>query len=92
MEDLRDTIIMMTSSDYKERFIAEWLQTKIRYKKLFIMVQKFQNGKLDFRPDCPLVLLESQLKAMESYLRILEDRAWVEKIDLPFDPEREVNA
>ena len=32
--ELKDTIEMMTSNDYKERFKAEYHQTKIRYEKL----------------------------------------------------------
>lgn len=32
--ELKDTIEMMTSEDYKERFKAEYYQTKIRYEKL----------------------------------------------------------
>ena len=32
--ELKDTIKMMTSEDYKERMKAEYLQTKIRYEKL----------------------------------------------------------
>lgn len=32
--ELKDTIVKMTSHDYKERFIAEYQQTKIRYEKL----------------------------------------------------------
>lgn len=32
--ELKDTISLMTSADYKERFIAEYLQLKIRYNKL----------------------------------------------------------
>ena len=31
---LNDTIEKMNSADYKERFIAEYQQTKIRYEKL----------------------------------------------------------
>lgn len=31
---LKDTRDMMVSTDYKERFKAEYLQTKIRYEKL----------------------------------------------------------
>lgn len=92
MEDLKDTIEMMCSSDYKERFIAEWLQTRIRYKNLYKMYIKFRDGKLDFRPNCPLTIFEAQLETMERYLHILEDRAWIEKIDLPFFPEEEVKA
>ena len=32
--ELKDTVAQMESSDYKERFIAEYMQTKIRYEKL----------------------------------------------------------
>lgn len=32
--ELKDTIELMNSSDYKERFKAEYLQVKIRYDKL----------------------------------------------------------
>lgn len=34
MKELKDTITMMNSEDYKERFKAEYSQTKIRYEKL----------------------------------------------------------
>ena len=34
MKELKDTIEMMNSADYKERFKAEYAQTKIRYEKL----------------------------------------------------------
>ena len=32
--DLKQTTDLMLSQDYKERFIAEYWQTKIRYEKL----------------------------------------------------------
>ena len=32
--ELKDTIKMMDNVDYKERFKAEYYQTKIRYEKL----------------------------------------------------------
>lgn len=32
--ELKDTVEMMTSSDYKERFKAEYYQLKLRYNKL----------------------------------------------------------
>lgn len=34
MIELKDTVGLMKSSDYKERFIAEYTQVKIRYEKL----------------------------------------------------------
>lgn len=38
--ELKDTIEMMNSEDYKERFKAEYYQTKIRYDKLHSMLVK----------------------------------------------------
>ena len=34
MNELKETVAMMNSADYKERFKAEYHQTKIRYEKL----------------------------------------------------------
>ena len=38
--ELKDTVDLMNSSDYKERFQAEYLQTKNRYNKLHKMLVK----------------------------------------------------
>lgn len=80
--DLLDTIELMTSTDYKERFKAEYLQTKIRFEKLHKMIIKAEAGTLDFSPDCSLDLLKSQEKVMRSYLFILETRAEIEHIEI----------
>lgn len=37
MNELKDTIELMNSSDYKDRFKAEYYQLKIRYTKLHAM-------------------------------------------------------
>lgn len=79
--ELKDTIEMMQSADYKERFIAEYLQTRIRYNKLFRMCIKYKAGTLNFIPNCSLELLEEQLNAMRKYLMLLEVRAEIEGID-----------
>ena len=39
---LKDTIKLMESEDYKERFKAEYYQTKIRYNKLHEMIIKYE--------------------------------------------------
>lgn len=80
--DLIDTVELMNSSDYKERFKAEYLQTKIRYEKLHKMIIKYEAGTLDFEPTCSIQLLKSQASAMGNYLYALEVRAEIEKIDL----------
>ncbi|MEE0968153.1 MAG: hypothetical protein U0M06_02115 [Clostridia bacterium] len=83
--ELKDTIEMMQSTDYKERFKAEYQQTKIRYDKLHKMLTKAEAGTLDFTPTCPLELLREQKANMGRYLHCLEIRAEIEKIDLSFN-------
>ena len=80
--ELMDTVELMNSKDYKDRFKAEYLQTKIRYDKLHRMTVKYEAGKLEFDPDSPLDLLFAQKKAMGEYLHTLEVRAEIENIEL----------
>ena len=80
--NLNDTVKMMNSADYKERFKAEYWQTKIRYEKLHRMTVKYEAGTLDFEPDCELSLLLEQKKYMGLYLNRLEVRAEIEGINL----------
>lgn len=58
MNDLNKTIKLMERKDYKERFKAEYYQTKIRYTKLHNMLVKYEAGKLDFTPTCSIDLLK----------------------------------
>ena len=51
--ELKDTATLMVSSDYKERFKAEYYQLKIRLEKLKCMLQKWDNGECQFTPTCP---------------------------------------
>lgn len=80
--ELKDTVELMNSSDYKERFKAEYLQTKIRYEKLHKMTVKYEAGTLNFEPSCSIEILKEQKSYMGNYLRMLEVRAEIEKIDL----------
>ena len=80
--ELRDTIELMNSEDYKDRFKAEYLQTKIRYNKLHTMLVKNEAGTLDFKPTCPISTLMTQKRYMGEYLRCLEIRAEIEGIEL----------
>ena len=76
------TIDLMRSADYKERFKAEYYQTKIRYGKLHKMLIKAEAGTLDFKLTCPLELLKEQKHHMGMYLHALEVRAEIEDIEL----------
>ena len=80
--ELKETVDLMNSEDYKERFKAEYLQTKIRYEKLTKMLVKMDAGTLDFEPTCSRVVLLRQKRAMAEYLNVLEIRAEVEGITL----------
>ena len=80
---LAATAAGMVSEDYKERFIAEYVQLKNRYDGLSAMVFKWDCGKLPFTPTCPRETYDLQLRAMLDYLRILILRAKIEGIVLP---------
>ena len=82
MMELRDTIEMMNSSDYKERFEAEYFQALIRFNRLNEMVNKYTLGLLDFTPTCPIWVLKEQLDVMREYIKCLEKRAEIEGITL----------
>lgn len=80
--ELIDTIDLMTSDNYKDRFKAEYYQVKIRYEKLHNMLVNLEAGKLDFELSCPAVKLIEQKRYMGEYLRVLEVRAAIEGIQL----------
>lgn len=75
--ELKDTIEMMTSGDYRERFKAEYYQLKIRAGKLQSLIQ----NDMDLA-NSPKIILERQLNAMLDYLSTLALRAEFEQIDL----------
>lgn len=89
-----DTVEGMLSPDYKERFKAEYHQTKIRYERLKAFNTKIEAAfrtecerpevkKAPMPPhDCPHDLLREQQEVMGRYLHILEVRAVIEGVDL----------
>ena len=93
INDLSDTVDLMNSADYKERFVAEYLQTKIRYERLKAFntkieaAQRMRFSELDSKleepvHDCPADLLVEQQQIMGKYLHLLELRAVIEGIIL----------
>ena len=80
MMELKDTVEMMLSADYKERFKAEYWQLKIRHDKLQKMVDNWD--KLDFTPTCAYDTYVCQLLAMEDYMALLRSRAEQEEVEL----------
>lgn len=79
---LQETIKMMDSEDFKERFRGEYYQLKIRMEGLSGMLAKYKAGTLAFKPNCSYDLLNGQFKAMDMYASYLEERAKIENIEL----------
>ena len=79
---LKDTVEMMNSKDYKERFKAEYFQLLLRLNGLLGMLSKWENGMLDFEPKCAKETLENQVIFMQGYMGILRLRAEIEGIEL----------
>lgn len=80
--ELKDTVTLMESEDFKDRFRAEYYQVKIRLEKLNAMLEKYKAGTLPFKPECPYELLKAQVVSMEDYKFRLEKRAEIEGIEL----------
>lgn len=79
---LADTVKLMQSKSYKDRFKAETLQLGIRVHQLDKMIQKYEAGELDFEPTTPIAILKTQFLVMGSYLALLNYRAELEGISL----------
>lgn len=97
MTNLRDTVSLMSSEDYRDRFIAEYWQTKIRYEKLKAFNTKNEAEEMaicvpspygnlvaatQVKSKCPQHILREQQRIMGEYLHLLELRAVIEGIDL----------
>lgn len=81
--ELKDTIELMSSDDWKDRFAAEYLQVKTRYEKLRRMIIKRELGKCDFVTPIPLQSWKAQAFHMFMYMYELEKQAVLHGIDLP---------
>ena len=80
--EIREIAHLLVSDDYKQRFVGEYWELRIRLEKLNDMIRKYDLGVLGFKPDCPIQKLREQADIMWDYLNILEDRAVYEKIDI----------
>jgi hypothetical protein len=82
---LDQTVDLMKSESYKERFIAEYAQVEIRYKRLERVLKSIEDKTCPkcFEPTCDIKILKIQLKTMKDYRAILILRALTEEIELP---------
>lgn len=82
-DDIKYYANLVTSPDYKERFIAEFNELRICMSKLKDLLNRWDAGKLDFTPSCPKELLEKQYGTMHDYYEVLKIRAHIEGINTP---------
>lgn len=80
--ELKDTIKLMESADYKDRLKAEYIQLDIRIKSLTCMLGKYKANKLDFKPKCTYETLLTQLVYMCDYRKVLKDRLTIEGVGI----------
>ena len=84
--ELKDTAKGMESGDYRERMLAEWQQTRIRYEKLKDFCNRIEaaarTGAEPPEHCCPLGLLQDQQKYMGLYMKMMEIRAVIEDVEL----------
>ena len=79
---MRNTVAFMLSDDWKERFIAEYIQLVCRRDKLRAMLRSYHKGALGFTPKSKINLLYTQVVIMNRYIGVLRKRAVDEGIDL----------
>lgn len=78
---LVDTVNLMCSSDFKDRFTAEYSQLVIRLLKLDAVLNNTSDTHFEV-DDITKALMIKQHDAMESYKECLEKRADILGIDL----------
>lgn len=83
--NLSQTVELMSSNNYKDRFIAEYAQIEIRTKRLERVLKSIEDKTCPkcFEPTCDIEILKSQLKTMNAYRATLIFRASIEAIELP---------
>ena len=78
---LVETVNLMCSNDFKDRFIAEYVQLVIRLSKLDAVLSNTSDTRFEV-DDITKALMLKQRDAMESYKTCLEKRADILGIDL----------
>lgn len=77
--ELKDTVELMLSDDYKKRLLAEYIQVNVRAVKLMEFIKNNKSND-------DIQLLKDQLMTMCGYILMLRKRADIEDIDLKESP------
>lgn len=79
---LSDTVQMMNSDDYKERFRAEYFQLINRIDSLGATLIQYRKGTLGHKLNCNIKVLDGQFHSMKTYATHLKEIAKLEDISL----------
>ena len=71
---LTDTIELMTSDNYKDRLVAEYVQLAMRRDRLMQIIEDANSGRREIPLNCSISLLLEQEHAMTKYMMVLEQR------------------
>lgn len=86
---MSDTIGKMLSKDPKDRMLAEYWQTKIRYRKLNAFANRIEAARLQGKPEaqhsCSYELLRKQQSIMGEYLHVLELRLAIDGMNIEIE-------
>lgn len=84
---LKQSVDLMLSDDYRDRFAAELLQLHHRHLRLTQFLLKIKSAELGLcempEHDCPVSLLQQQSDHMDAYLTTLRIRAAIERVHVP---------
>lgn len=87
---LADTVNLMYSNDWRDRFIAEYIQLQIRLSKLDDVLNN-RSDTYSVTDDVLKSVMYKQRDAMESYKLCLERRANLANIDLHSYPIKSIS-
>lgn len=87
---LAETVNLMCSNDWKDRFVAEYAQLMIRLSKLDDVLNNTSDTYSVVNDHIKALMLK-QRDAMESYKLCLEKRADIAGIDLHLYPIKQLN-
>lgn len=79
-DKMERTLPLMMSDNYKDRLKAEYQQALYRYEKLLAQYRRAYRGEFAF--NCGIHVIGKQLGIMKMYLNVLEDRCFIEGINL----------
>ena len=75
--EIKDTVELMLSDDFRDRLQAEYDQLDIRIQKLEKAIEHWTKDKSKLSRPIYLPLFRRQLRYMKGYQKVLKHRMWL---------------